>query len=79
MDKAMEANERFQGMEAQADQRIAWILAHSGTSEWLKESLRAALVCDPVALLNDLEMLNQILEPRAKNQIKKEIFRLVKQ
>jgi hypothetical protein len=54
-------------------------MAHPGTSEWLKQSLRAALVCDPVALLNDLGMLNQLLETRAKNQIRKDMFRIPKQ
>ncbi len=79
MDKARENDEGMQAMEARADQRIAWALAHPGTSEWLKQSLRAALVCDPVALLNDLGMLNQLLEPRAKNQIRKDMFRILKQ
>lgn len=43
------------------DQRIAWILAHPGTSAWLKDALRAARECDPVEVLNELEILNLLL------------------
>ena len=57
----METNERLQVLAAQTDQQIAWALAHPGTSEWLKQSLEAALDCDPVALLNELEILKRLL------------------
>lgn len=43
------------------DQRIAWILAHPGTSAWLKDALRAARAHDPVELLNELEILTLLL------------------
>lgn len=43
------------------EQRIAWILAHPGTSAWLKDALRAARQRDPVEVLNELEMLNLLL------------------
>jgi hypothetical protein len=43
------------------DQRIAWVLAHPGTSAWLKDALRAARERDPVEVLNELEILNLLL------------------
>jgi hypothetical protein len=47
------------------DRRIAWILAHPGTSPWLRAALQAALVEDPVAIANDVEMLRHLLLPRS--------------
>jgi hypothetical protein len=52
-----------------AEQRIAWILAHPGVSEWLKDALRNALDRDPVDVANDLELLSQLLHPWANAQI----------
>lgn len=48
-----------------AEQRIAWVLAHSGMSVWLKDTLRTALDSDPVQVLSDLEMLKLLLAARA--------------
>lgn len=52
-----------------AQYRISWVLDHPGMSEWLKEAVRTALDHDPVAVLNDLEMLNTLLRLRAEAQI----------
>ncbi|MET3712734.1 hypothetical protein ABIC65_003452 [Sphingomonas trueperi] len=46
---------------AAIDRRIAWVLAHPGTSPWLQ----AALVEDPLAIANDVEMLRHLLLPRS--------------
>ena len=43
------------------EQWIAWILAHPGTSAWLKDALRGARQRDPVEVLNELEILNLLL------------------
>lgn len=43
------------------DEQIAWILAHPGMNRWLKAALRGARQHDPIAILNDLEILNLLL------------------
>lgn len=50
----------------EAEKQIAWVLAHPGMSDWLKDAIRTAADCDPVNLLNDLEILCLVL--RAKSQ-----------
>lgn len=50
---------------AQADERIDWLLAQPGTSDWLKACLRSARSHQPVQLLNDLELLDLLLRERA--------------
>ena len=56
------------------DQRIAWILAHPGTSAWLKDALRGARERDPVEVLNELEILNLLLRTDCEGRIR--LFRL---
>lgn len=41
-----------------AEENTAWILAHPAFSDWLKETLRSAMTCDPSQVANDLELLN---------------------
>lgn len=48
------------------EERIAFVLAHPGFSPWLKEVIRSALTRDPLAVLNDLETLNQVLRPKCE-------------
>ncbi len=48
----------------EANRRIQWILEHPNFSPWLKDSLRKALECDPVAALNDAELLLQLIRAR---------------
>jgi len=45
----------------QAEQNVAWILAHPAFSDWLKETLRSAMTCDPLQVANDLELLNHVV------------------
>lgn len=52
------------------DQRIAWVLAHPGTSAWLKDALRAARERDPVEVLNELEILNLLLRADCEGRIR---------
>ena len=52
------------------DQRIAWILAHPGTSDWLKDALRAARERDPVEVLNELEILNLLLRTDCEGRMR---------
>jgi len=49
---------------AEYNERIAFVLAHPGFSPWVKEVIRSALMREPVAVLNDLETLNQVLRPK---------------
>lgn len=50
---------------AAIEHRIAWVLAHPGTSPWLRAALEAALAGDPVEIANDVEMLRHLLLPRS--------------
>ena len=52
------------------EQRIAWVLAHPGTSAWLKDALRAARERDPVEVLNELEILNLLLRTDCEVRIR---------
>ncbi len=56
------------------EQRIAWVLAHPGTSAWLKEALRAARERNPVEVLNELEILNLLLRNDCAARLR--LFRL---
>ena len=53
----------------EAERRIAWIVAHPGTSAWLKDALGAALGRDPVVVANDAEMLRKLLRFRAEAMV----------
>jgi len=50
---------------ATVDTQIAWVLAHPGMSDWLKDTLRSALLLNPITVVNDLEVLRRLLIPRA--------------
>lgn len=54
---------------AEAEARIAWVIAHPHMSEWLKQALRSADGLEPIALRNDLEILGLLLLPRAQTQL----------
>jgi hypothetical protein len=54
------------GPQFEADAHIAFILEHPGMSDWLKRALQEALPRDPVAVLNDLEILNLVLRKRSE-------------
>jgi len=49
--------QRHEGLQ-EIDDRIAWILDHPGMSPWLKTAFRTALDRDPIAVINDLEILS---------------------
>ena len=55
---------------AQCDQRIEWILKNDGTSAWLKEALESAAACDPVSILNDVEILCELLKRRSAARVR---------
>lgn len=54
------------GPQSEADAHIAFILEHPGMSDWLKTALQEALPRDPIAVLNDLEILNLVLRKRSE-------------
>jgi hypothetical protein len=54
---------------AEAERRIAWILAHPGFSDWLKDALRKAVDRDPVDVVNDLELFGHVIRPWASARI----------
>ena len=49
----------------ETEQRINWVLENPKMSDWLKTALKTCQDRDPVALLNDLEILQTILQPHA--------------
>ncbi len=55
---------------AQCDQQIEWLLGDDGTSAWLKVALKGAVACDPVSILNDVEILGQLLKRRSAAQVR---------
>jgi hypothetical protein len=55
--------------ELTLEERIAWILANPRSSAWLKQALESANGRDPVAVLNDLEILNLLLRKKAEASI----------
>lgn len=48
----------------EAERRIKWVLEHENIHRWVKDSLRAALKCDPVSALNDAELLLHLVRAR---------------
>ena len=52
------------------EDRITWVLDHPRMSLWLKTALKSALERNPIALLNDLEILNQLLQEYCLERIK---------
>lgn len=56
----------WDGPRFEADAHIAFILEHPGISDWLKRALQEALPRDPIAVLNDLEILNLVLRKRSE-------------
>ena len=54
---------------ATAQARIAWIIDHPDTSDWLKQALRSAEDGDPIALRNDVEMLRCLIDGRSQAQV----------
>lgn len=53
----LERREGPSSVEAQ----IEFVLGHPDMSDWIKDTLRQALACSPIEVLNDLEILNRIL------------------
>lgn len=51
------------------DEQISFVLSHPGMTAWLKAALSGALAADPLQVLNDLEILNQILRQRSQKLI----------
>ncbi|MFL9828353.1 hypothetical protein [Rhodoplanes sp. SY1] len=47
--------------ERESQRRIEWVLDHPRTSPWLKNALRSALLCDPIQIVNEVEMLRELL------------------
>lgn len=54
---------------ASVDAQIDFVLGHPDMSDWIKQTLREALGCSPIEVLNDLEILNQILRARSERLI----------
>jgi hypothetical protein len=51
------------------NEQIDWVLARKDMSSWLKEALAKARNCDPIEVLNDLEILNYLLRTRSDARI----------
>ena len=72
----METEQSMAASLQAAEDRIDWVLAHPGMSEWLKETLRSAREREPVDVLNDLEMLQNLLGLRSRIKIQWEMGKL---
>lgn len=72
----METEQSMAASLQAAEDRIDWVLAHPGMSEWLKETLRSAREREPVDVLNDLEMLQNLLGLRSRIKILREMGKL---
>lgn len=46
-----------------AEDRIDWVLSHSGVSDWLKNALNGARERDPVEMLNDGVIVDSVPNP----------------
>ena len=49
------------GGASSVDAQIEFVLGHPDMSDWIKDTLRQALACSPIEVLNDLEILNRVL------------------
>lgn len=78
-EKRMETEHPMEASLQAAEDRIDWVLAHPGMSEWLKQSLRSARDREPVDVLNDLELLQNLLGQRSRIQIQREKGKLCAQ
>lgn len=57
------------------ERQIEFVLSSPGMSDWLKRALESALARDPVATLNDLEILDLILRQRSERLIAERLAR----
>lgn len=69
----MKAGRALEEYLQEAEDRIDWVLSHPGMSDWLKQALRDARDRDPLDLLDDLEMLDQLLRRRAEAQYRQSL------
>jgi len=69
----MKAGRALEEYLQEAEDRIDWVLAHPGMSDWLKQALKDARDRDPLDLLDDLEMLDQLLRRRAEAQYRQSL------
>jgi hypothetical protein len=52
-----------------SNEKIAWVLFRPNMSSWLKNALSTARDRDPIAVLNDPEILNHVLRARSNARI----------
>lgn len=55
------------------DEQIDWVLSHPDMSDWLKDVLRTARECEPITLLNDLELVQLLLQSRSRALIERRV------
>jgi hypothetical protein len=55
---------KYEDRLEQVNKRIQFALEHPGLSNWLKNTVSAALERDPIDVLNDLEIINTTLKTR---------------
>lgn len=56
-----------------ADEWIDWVLSHPDMSDWLKGVLRTARECEPMTLLNDLELVQLLLQSRSRALVERRV------
>lgn len=66
MSKSSEPQKPSITSQSSIEEQISFVLGHPRMSVWLKSALSDALHRDPISILNDLEILNQILRDRSE-------------
>lgn len=67
----MAAPDLWNNQLMEAERRITWVLENPRISTWLKDALRAAVMCDPIDVMNDVEMLRELLRFRTEAIVQK--------
>ena len=54
----------------QIEKQIDWIISNPNMSQWVKNALGEARNCDPIGIVNELEILNHVLRARCEIYVK---------
>jgi hypothetical protein len=53
-----------------SNEQIDWVMSRPGMSSWLKTAVATARDRDPIDVLSDLEILNQLLRTWCKTRVR---------
>ncbi len=52
------------------EEQIDWIISNPNMSQWVKNALEETRNCDPIGIVNELEILNHVLRARCEIYVK---------